>query len=116
MNIHSLLSKIIKPFRKKRMNKFIEVMQPNPEDLILDIGGTIYNWQLIKHQESITLLNLNIPKNTNQFSDRYVFVKGDGTNLTYPDNKFKIVFSNSVIEHLHTYKNQKKIAKEARCE
>jgi ubiquinone/menaquinone biosynthesis C-methylase UbiE len=42
-------------------------------------------------------------------------VKGDARNLSeYKDKEFDIVFSNSVIEHLFTKENQKKMADEIR--
>ncbi|WP_317045591.1 methyltransferase domain-containing protein [Belliella buryatensis] len=40
-------------------------------------------------------------------------VKGDATDLSeYEDDSFDLVFSNSVIEHLYTFENQEKMAKE----
>ena len=42
-----------------------------------------------------------------------VSVQGDAINLSqFKDNEFDIVFSNSVIEHLYSFENQTKMAKE----
>jgi hypothetical protein len=39
---------------------------------------------------------------------------GDGCNLDFPNNSYDIVFSNSVIEHVGSYENQKAFASEVR--
>ncbi len=72
-------------------------------------GG--FNWKFIKAKPKVIILNLEKPidfKDTKQFE----FVKGNATNLEYPDKSFDIVYSNSVIEHLFTKENQVKMAKE----
>lgn len=113
MNTHKILNVLIRPFRKRRMNKFIKLLHPTPKSTILDVGGTPFNWRLVKGIEKVTLLNLTIPENVDSDSRRYSFVEGDGTDLKYPDSSFDILFSNSVIEHLSTHENQKKFAAEA---
>jgi len=39
---------------------------------------------------------------------------GDGCSLDFPDRSYDIVFSNSVIEHVGTWENQKRFAREIR--
>ncbi|HZI33771.1 MAG TPA: methyltransferase domain-containing protein, partial [Candidatus Binatia bacterium] len=46
--------------------------------------------------------------------DRFVEEIGDGCALKYADKSFDIAYSNSVIEHLHTWENQKRFAAEIR--
>ena len=111
MNIHKILSVIIKPFRLRRMNNFMARMAPAPGEVILDIGGSEYNWDIIDYSGAVTLLNIREPKQKNL---KYNYVIGDATNLSYEDNEFPIVYSNSVIEHLSTYENQEKFANEMR--
>jgi len=41
------------------------------------------------------------------------FVLGDGLSLNYPSNKFDLVFSNAVLEHVGKYENVKKFILEA---
>lgn len=97
-----------------RYNYFISLVNNLPKPVnVLDVGGTQEYWQamgLEDDQIKITLLNLTHQKVT---SPNFISEIGDATNLsTYNDNSFDIVFSNSVIEHLFTFENQKKMAKE----
>lgn len=111
-------------FREKRFGFFKSKIEPLIEKLrsennlplrILDVGGlenywTNRGWQN-KDSVKITLLNLSQVK-TN-FSN-IESVAGDATDLSqFEDGHFDLVFSNSVIEHLYTYENQRKMASEA---
>lgn len=82
---------------------------------ILDIGGTQMYWVnmgLDDKDYQITLLNLSkYPTNSPNFTSAV----GDASDLSqYGDKSFDVVFSNSVIEHLYTKENQKKMASEAK--
>ena len=102
-------------FRKARHERFMsKVLQYNKPIKILDIGGTIRYWKSMNYQYydniNITLLNLyhddiNLPGITK--------IIGSATELdSFNDNEFDIVFSNSVIEHLYNYDNQRIMANE----
>ena len=80
---------------------------------ILDVGGSEYIWRSTKLPEGkdieITLLNLNkIPTS----SSRYVSIAGDAKDIQFPDSHFDVVFSNSVIEHMGSFEDQQKMARE----
>lgn len=109
-------------FREKRFNFFksnlqLLIHEKQNETLpikILDVGGTTSYWENRGFHENplfcITLLNLfaQPAKHKNIIS-----VKGNATDLSnFQDKEFDIVFSNSVIEHLYTYENQKKMSAE----
>src|ERR1035438_7160577 len=111
MNIHKILRVMIRPFRIKRMLRFIKIIKPQSTDNILDVGGTAYNWELINFNNKVVLLNL-IKESDNDKPDKFSIVVGDGTSLEYADNEFDIVFSNSVIEHVGSYQKQEKFALE----
>ncbi|WP_456426213.1 methyltransferase domain-containing protein [Rhodocaloribacter sp.] len=96
------------------MAHFQSLFKPTASTTILDVGGTPYNWNLLDCEAQITLLNLSIPENHESQPPNYHFVKGDGTDLAYPDGAFDIAYSNSVIEHLYTYEQQAKFAAEIR--
>jgi len=115
MDIHKFYNSLNTYFRKRRMKKFINKLDVKETDTILDVGGTPYNWNIIKinNKNRITLFNLKGPKNVNEGND-YIFAIGDGKKLDYKDGSFDIAFSNSVIEHLSNYDSQKKFADEIR--
>src|SRR5690606_23048953 len=81
---------------------------------ILDLGGTEEYWSdksLIKEENiTITLVNLSAhPVSLPHLKS----VTGNATNLSeFADQSFDLVYSNSVIEHLYTFENQKKMALE----
>ena len=110
MNIHSVIGKIVPIFRRKRMAGFVDKLRPTAETTILDIGGSAFNWDLINSNSKITLFNLLPPKEMRKNHGQYDFVIGDGTALKYENNSFDIAYSNSVIEHLHSWEMQKKFA------
>ena len=79
---------------------------------ILDVGGTPYNWLLVDCPAQITLLNLNLPDPLPNLPINMKYIAGDGTALQFDNKSFDVVFSNSVIEHLYSFDNQKKFANE----
>ena len=102
-------------FRNKRFVYFEKLISNLPKPIhILDVGGTEDFWvnrnYNKKEDVKITLLNLKtIITNYNNITS----IIGDATDLSlFKENHFDIVFSNSVIEHLHNFKNQQKMAQE----
>ncbi len=104
-------------FRAKRFRHFESLLAQLEKPIsILDVGGTEYFWTHRDFHKSkdikVTLLNLEKVQVEN---DMFESVAGDASDLSqYKDNQFDIVFSNSVIEHLYTWKNQMKMANECR--
>ena len=103
-------------FRQKRFSFFKSLINKLSKPIrILDIGGTQNYWERMNfaHENvEITLLNLNKEPVSSSF---FKSVIGDAADLReFKDQEFDVVFSNSVIEHLFTYENQKKMADEIR--
>lgn len=96
------------------MLRFQNTFSPTSNTRILDIGGTLYNWTILRNDAQIVLLNLTLRKKLAEFPENISFVQGDGTDLKYPDRAFDVAHSNSVIEHLGTFENQVKFAREIR--
>ncbi|MBN3584720.1 class I SAM-dependent methyltransferase [Algoriphagus aestuarii] len=104
--------------RNKRQHVFESLFHSRFKDSetikILDVGGTDYFWKDSSLPENpkieITLLNLTEEKTTHP---RIKSVIGDATNMPeFETNRFDLVFSNSVIEHLYSWENQVKMANE----
>jgi hypothetical protein len=84
---------------------------------ILDVGGTVEFWETFIPQEwmdsHITILNLNNSKEESKILPNYCVIQGDARQMPqFKDDEFDVVFSNSVIEHVGTLRDQKKMADE----
>ncbi len=103
--------------RKKRLKKLLKILPKKDLIKILDVGGTAYFWDTLKFPEEesniqIILLNITEQKSNNS---KIKSVIGDARDLSRFTNKeFDLVFSNSVIEHLNTFEDQKNMADEIR--
>lgn len=119
-NITTRLLKSLLPFslnfRNKRflLLKLLFLSSSNTKKVrILDIGGTQEFWEPHKSNLkncAITILNLiKIPVTLPNF----ISVIGDARDMKqFKDKEFDLVFSNSVIEHVGNWEDQKKMAKE----
>ncbi|MEH2109852.1 methyltransferase domain-containing protein [Nostoc sp.] len=105
--------------RKKRFSLFTSILDSIPSPIkILDVGGTVSFWENlgflneeIKDVE-ITLLNIKFIE-TSSTHPKIKQVIGNATNMeNYQSNEFDIVFSNSVIEHVGDYDEQRQMANE----
>lgn len=103
--------------RLQRFELFREFIEPMPKPVqILDVGGTQKFWEWMNFTDVpnvfITLVNPE-PVEVDVRHKNFKGIVGDGTNLAdIEDNEYDVVFSNSVIEHVATYENQQKMAKE----
>lgn len=84
---------------------------------ILDVGGVPDYWKYLgfKHinDVKITFLNLDTYDVPEEFRNTMVSVKGNAISMKdIEDWSYDLVFSNSVIEHVGNYDNQKKMANE----
>ena len=102
-------------FRQRRILFFKEKLIQMPKPIhILDVGGSQDFWinAGFHNDKNVRITILNLEARDVDY-DNFVSVAGDATNLSeYNTNQFDIAFSNSVIEHLYTYENQKKMANE----
>ncbi len=114
---HSIFAVISPYFRRRRMKAFATTMQLHGSERILDIGGGPGVWRLLNQPGlHVTLLNTETPVLTPEDAARWphlTAVHGDATRLQFSAGSFDIIFSNSVIEHLHTWENQQTFAREA---
>ncbi|MCI0560274.1 MAG: class I SAM-dependent methyltransferase [Nitrososphaera sp.] len=114
MNIHNLYSFLfeVTGFRKKRLALFRKIMKPHDSTKILDVGGTIGNWNYLPIRPQITLLNLDVDHDRSDYPDNVRFQAGDALDMPFADGDYDIAYSNSVIEHVHTWERQKRFADE----
>ncbi len=120
-NKDSLASRI----RQKRTKFLISIIKAvrarqRPELVfrILDVGGTYLYWKMVPESFletmniEIVLLNLSrvdLPAEASRFSS----IAGDACDLKgMADNEFDLVHSNSVIEHVGSWENMRRMASE----
>jgi len=100
-----------------RFQIFLEMMQGFPEPIrILDIGGTQQYWDMmisssgLKKHIQVTLLN---PKPVIASHPDFDSKIGDGRAMPqFLDRQYEIAFSNSTIEHVGDFNDQKAMARE----
>jgi SAM-dependent methyltransferase len=108
--------------RLRRMQYFLELLEavsretaPQPVKL-LDVGGSIKFWKVLglANRDDIEFTILNIVT-ADEEDERFRYLKGDARDLSqFDDGQFDIVFSNSVIEHVGTWEDQQRMAREVR--
>ncbi len=100
-------------FRRKRFAHFLKFIEPLPKPVkILDVGGTQSFWEQMKltspREVDITILNINLIRTT---LPNFKMVAGDAREMKmFSDKGFEIVFSNSFLEHIGDFEEQKKSA------
>ncbi len=102
-------------FRQKRFKHFLKFIEPLPKPVkILDVGGTQSFWEQMKltspDEVNITILNIS-PFHTTL--PNFKMIDGDARSMKiFSDKEFEIVFSNSLLEHIGNFEEQKKSAME----
>ncbi|MBD2750530.1 class I SAM-dependent methyltransferase [Microvirga sp. BT688] len=99
------------------MRDFSRLLQLQPGDRVIDLGGSASIWEHVKVPLVITIVNLpgaeisKTPVGPHQFT----FLEGDATALEdLEDNSFDVAFSNSCIEHVGGLEKQSAFATEVR--
>ncbi len=101
--------------RRKRAAFLMSLLAPLKSPIqILDVGGTEQYWKMVDVAEDeihISLLNLEA---TETSLPNCISMIGDARQLEFGEKSFDLVFSNSVIEHVGSYKDQERMANEVR--
>lgn len=118
MKLKQIYAQLYKPFfrkfRSERLRRMCEICGVSENSRILDVGGSYYSfWVYSPIKPRVTLLN---PKASWLECDdpRFSTMIGDGRELPFDSDSFDIVVSNSVIEHLGEWQQQKVFAEEIR--
>ena len=112
MNIHSVYGVFMRWYRPRRMKAMAQYFGMTEETNVLDVGGSMFNWSLLPFRPRLTILNLG-PR-PQHLPAEITYVQGDGLNLSFDENSFDLVFSNSVIEHVGGWDDQVRMANEIR--
>ena len=103
--------------RRRRFDLFLSLLRSLQGRVeVLDIGGTQQFWNLMLGDADpdirVTLLNIDHQPVS---SKRFISAAGDARSIPqFADKSFDVVFSNSVIEHVGDYSDQRRMADEVR--
>lgn len=106
--------------RRARTAHFFEIIQccPKPRPLeILDVGGTEHFWESHWNEncEGLQITLLNLEREPVRSGLPILSIAGDARNLSrFETGQFDFCFSNSVIEHVGSLADQKRMADEVR--
>jgi len=119
--LNTLFRGILDASRKKVFKRFIKYMEPQSDDVILDLGvaGDYYGEQPFfednyKYKDNIIGVDININELTSlkrKYKD-IPLVLADGCYFPFKSTSIDILFSNAVLEHIGDMKRQKKFADE----
>jgi len=106
--------------RKGIFNLFMELIKPDENAAVLDVGvtgdivnkGDNYFEKLYPWKEKITGAGVEDAYFLEKEYPGFKFVKTDAKNLPFSDNSFDIVFSSATAEHVGSRENQKKFVSE----
>jgi len=102
-------------FRVKRFKTFLDFLKKTKMESpkIIDIGGTCNYWELMNmhFHKNFKPIVVNFSKDCLKH-DNCTGIRGDGKSLSFlKDNTFDIAYSNSMIEHLSSLKEQSEMAR-----
>ncbi len=106
-----------KHFRRRRIELCYEIMGITSATKVIDIGGGVYFWNLAKEvglplPASVVILNLH--PFAEPLPEWCSCTVGDATKIPFEDGRFDLAFSNSVIEHMGSPRQQAAMAAEVR--
>ena len=76
---------------------------------VIDIGGRESMWYTVGFSPQVTIVN---PEAVETVQPGFEYVAGDGRALNFADTSFDLAFSNSAIEHVGEFEDQRRFARE----
>lgn len=117
LSIHTIYRQVFKVWRVKRFSLFTKALSPSRNDSLLDVGGYPGNWTIyppvVACVDSLNLSEAHYDVSKFPLHNIRPLV-GNGCHLEFPDKSYDIAFSNSVIEHVGSWEDQKNFARELR--
>jgi hypothetical protein len=114
-----LTSRFTAGSRRRRMARFLHIVQPKPTDLVLDVGVTDTAWRSGNFFESqypwperITAVAMEAMPTFERTFPEVKFVVADGRSLPFESKAFDLGFSNAVIEHVGSRDDQRRFIEE----
>lgn len=109
-------SSLANELRRKRFSLFKRLLSRLEGRIrILDIGGTQSYWEQMgfPSTDEVCITVLNITKPTGSIPG-FTNTVGDARDIQFDNMGFDVVFSNSVLEHVGDYEDQRRMAEEVK--
>lgn len=98
--------------RERRRELFQRVMEPGPDESIVDVGCGEAGLAAFEPEQPVT--GVDIVERPGYAEGRRRFVCADARELPFADDEFAIAYSNSVVEHVVEPKDRRRYADELR--
>lgn len=117
-SIYSIYRFLFRIWRVKRFQFFIKALSPRCEEALIDVGGTPGYWTssppVVRRIDVINVDKMPVGK-VEEYPEHNIHVSyGDGRQLNVADDSYDISYSNSVIEHVGEWEDQRAFAAELR--
>ena len=106
--VHEIYRIIGGYFRRRRLRWLAEEFRDC--ESVIDFGGRVDMWSGANFTRRTCLLNLECPPGS--LPPNFTHVLGDGRSTGLPEQAFDLAFSNSAIEHVGSFEDQKRFANE----
>ena len=108
--IHRVHGWFARRYRPRRMAELFRRFTVTTRTRVLDVGGSLDIWLYAPLLPRLTLLNIYSQRN--ELPASVAWVKGDARDIPFGPGDFDLVFSNSVIEHVGEWQEQRAFANE----
>jgi hypothetical protein len=106
-----------KHWREKRYELFRQILAPEPIGRLLDVGGGASHWygrsSIVRRVDCLNVGEPH-PVKAPPGSPEITILQGDGRRLHFETSSYEVVYSNSVIEHVGSWDDQRAFATEVR--
>lgn len=116
--IHRVYAIFQSYFRPRRKRAFVRRFPEAARGAsVVDLGGTVSWWtEDFPGRPNLTVVNIDDDHRDIVLRHGFRFERADARSLPFADKQFDLAFSNSVIEHVGGFEDQKRFAAEAmRC-
>jgi hypothetical protein len=115
LDVHRVYRWIFRFWRERRFGRFLKLIQPRRTDALVDVGGYPPDWTSRGPiVGSVDCVNVDpVDWRTESAPGfRVRALLADGRALPFPGRSYDIVYSNSVIEHVGSWDDQRRFARE----
>src|SRR5262245_64843231 len=95
-SIHTIYNQLFKLWRRKRLNLFVRLLPPRPNQHLIDIGGVPSFWTqypgTLERIDTLNVYQITWDRNASPHHNIKTLV-GDGCALQFADKSYDITFS-----------------------